>query len=335
MTRYSILLIFAALVALFISSCNNDFDLIEEGEDIPVVYGFINLGDSAQYIRVENAFSDEETNALTLALQEDAIYYENIEVRLVNETTGSEFILERVNANNEGYQRDEGDFLVDPNYVYKIKTEELDFQGGEIARLELHRGDDLDVVTARTPVLPPTEVRRPNVDDPVSFTWRDYSVQVNTTSDAGLLGLKMYMYILERDKLDPTIEDTVRIDWVIVSSFPNDTTTKFQFLSIPGRQFYTTIAQNLDASKQVNRRFSHFDLEVLSAGIETLEFRRIALANGGLTGSLELPLYSNLSEGIGLFSSKNVVLTEGFFLDNGPRDSLANGQITGDLNFIF
>jgi hypothetical protein len=317
-------------------SCNNDFDLIEEGEDIPVVYGFVNLGDSAQYIRVENAFSDEETNALTLAKQEDAVYYENIEVRLVNEATGSEFVLERVNAANEGYVRDEGDFLVDPNYLYKIKTEELDFAGGEVVRLELIRGDDLDIVTARTPVLPPSEIRLPLLDRPVGISSTgNLTIQVNTNEEVGLIGMRMIMYIIETDQLDPTVRDTAEVVWNIASSFPNDTTRTFQFLNVEGRQFYTTLVDQLDDTKPVNRVFSHFDLEVLTAGKETLEFRRIALANGGLTGSLELPLYSNLSEGIGLFSSKNITTTEGFFLGNTTRDSLANGQITEGLNFVF
>ena len=57
------LAVFLMLITFFVA-CDNELNVIEPKQDIPVVYGFLNLADSAQYIRVERAFVDESTSAL-------------------------------------------------------------------------------------------------------------------------------------------------------------------------------------------------------------------------------------------------------------------------------
>lgn len=48
-------------------SCSEDFQLTEPWKDIPVVYGFINVRDTAQYVRVERLFVDENIPASQIA----------------------------------------------------------------------------------------------------------------------------------------------------------------------------------------------------------------------------------------------------------------------------
>ena len=82
------------------------------------------------------------------------------------------------------------------------------------------------------------------------------------------------------------------------------------------------------------REFSHFDIIVEGGGEEILDYRRIARANSGLTGAQELPLYSNISEGIGVFSSKYNAKYENFGIRPETRDSLAQSPIMRGLNFV-
>ena len=44
------------LVVLFFSSCETDVVLEGEWKDIPVVYAFLSIQDTAHYVRVEKAF---------------------------------------------------------------------------------------------------------------------------------------------------------------------------------------------------------------------------------------------------------------------------------------
>ena len=56
--------IIKSFVAIIVSvviftACDNDFDLVTDKVEIPVVYAIINAADTAQYFRVERAFIDE------------------------------------------------------------------------------------------------------------------------------------------------------------------------------------------------------------------------------------------------------------------------------------
>ena len=331
MNRILVCLIAVGLLA----SCKNDFDLIEEGNNFPVAYGFINLSDTAQYIRVERAFGEEDRNAVTLAQDPGEVFYDNVGVTLTNESTGSVFTLEKVNAANEGYTRDPGDFLVDPNFLYKIRTSELDLTGGEKVTLTITPPDDLSIATGQTTVINPISMRFPNVDNPINLAATQTRIQLKTSPEVGIIGVRYYLYVRESQTFDPTVVDTVVAVWNVSDDLPMDSMVSTQTLILETRGFYQTLANQLDKEADVIRRFSHLDIEIAYAGRELLEFRRIALANGGLSGSLELPPYTNLENGRGIFSSKRDFLAEGILVDPRTRDSLANGQITGDLNFIF
>lgn len=322
------------ILILAVSACNDDFDLIEEGVSLPIVYGFIDLGNDTQYVRVEKGFAGEDLNAYEGAQEVDSIYYKNITVSLVDEATGDKFQLERINGTDDGYERAEGDFLKDPNILYRITNNDLGFTGGEKVRLEIERGDNLPLVTSTTTVLDSVLLRGPTPDKPVHFTYNMKSFQLRTNEEVAIVGLKMNIYIRERSTLDPTQVEMVEIPWKMVSGFITDRNKEFQFPKVEGRLFYTTIAANLDKTKPVIREFSHFDIIVEGGGEEILDNRRIAQANMGLSGAQELPLYSNISEGIGIFSSKFNLRYENFAIEPETRDSLAQSPILRGFNFV-
>ena len=83
----------------------------------------------------------------------------------------------------------------------------------------------------------------------------------------------------------------------------------------------------------MNRIFINIDMQVVAGGEELEKYINVALANSGITGSQELPSFSNLSEGQGIFSTRSVLDFKNFSLSLETRDSLKNGSITGHLNF--
>ncbi|NNL93551.1 MAG: hypothetical protein HKO66_15020, partial [Saprospiraceae bacterium] len=80
--------IFGLILAAAFISCDNELNVVEDFKDIPVVYGFISMSDTAQYIRVERAFIDETESALVLAQNPDSLYYLNASVTLINNDSG-------------------------------------------------------------------------------------------------------------------------------------------------------------------------------------------------------------------------------------------------------
>ncbi|KAA3638695.1 MAG: hypothetical protein DWQ02_04770, partial [Bacteroidetes bacterium] len=68
------------LATLSITACTTDFQLEGEWKDIPVVYGFISVADTAHYIRVEKAFLEPGGDANQIAQIADSLYYDNATV---------------------------------------------------------------------------------------------------------------------------------------------------------------------------------------------------------------------------------------------------------------
>ena len=130
MSKYLSILLIASVV--LIAACDNELELVSEYENIPITYGLLNRSDTAQYIRVEKAFVDPAKSALLLAQEPDSLYYEDLVVQLVNRSLNETYTLERVDGNLEGYPRDTGIFANSPNWMYKIRTEDMRMRGGAL-----------------------------------------------------------------------------------------------------------------------------------------------------------------------------------------------------------
>ena len=116
--KYTLLV--CCLFTLF--SCSNEFELNAPAKEIPIVYGLLSRSDDVHYIRIEKAFIDENTSALELAQDPNALYFENVQVELVHESNGDAFLMERVDASQLGLEREDGIFATTPNILYKLGT---------------------------------------------------------------------------------------------------------------------------------------------------------------------------------------------------------------------
>lgn len=79
--------IIALLIVLLAGSCETDFKIISDWEDITVVYGLLDQRDSVQYIKINKAFLGEG-NALTFAQEYDSSNYSfplNVWIEELNE----------------------------------------------------------------------------------------------------------------------------------------------------------------------------------------------------------------------------------------------------------
>ena len=72
----------ATLLSTFLYSCETDFDVTSDWEDIAIVYGLLDPTDTAQYIKINKAFLDKSVSALVIAQNPDSLYYKNIVVQL-------------------------------------------------------------------------------------------------------------------------------------------------------------------------------------------------------------------------------------------------------------
>jgi len=323
------IIVFGTLALL--SGCTNDIDLEAPGEEVPVVYGLLSARDTAHYLRIERAFRTQGGDAETLAQQAGTLYFTDITVLLENQQTGQQFPLQRVDGAEEGYPRQDGPFAQAPNYLYKITDEVINFSGGELVRLLIERNNDV-FATAQTTILSPLE---PSLNSPFSPINMAYERQVRFAWGHGLnVGIFQVQLIVQiREEISAGQWEDRRLTWMLDEALlPDDDVTRSS-ITVLGEQFYRFLANTLAGEPPVRRQFMGMALEVIAGGSELAEARQIDQANAGLTAAQFIPEYSNISGGVGVFSSRAQLQRTALRLNGPSLDSLREGQLTQDLNF--
>lgn len=323
--------------AVFIFSCSNDFDVNAKWKDIPVVYGLLDISDSAHYIRLEKAYLDPDKDALELAKIADSIYYDDAIVQLERESNGQIFTLQKVDGNKWGLPRDSGIFATEPNWLYRIDSSELLLKPGERIFLKIDRGGGLPEVTSQTIILAPTKLNSP----PPNTSGFSFLSNGNSTTNiawsaadsAFIFDATLYVRYAEYPKVDPSqlVEKTIVWPWVRGLRRESNS-NQFEVEKI-GIEFYQLMKNNIPADDNMKRIFQGIDVEIIAGGAYLEKYVNVSLANTGITSSGEIPTYTNISEGLGIFDSVNKYRRNGIGIIDKTRDSLKMGYLTRNLNF--
>ena len=326
-------------VSLTLFSCSNDFELTEKGKETPLVYGLLSPNDTAIYVRVEKTFINEEVEPAVLAQDPTNLYYENIEVILRNTNTPSQaYKLEKVDGNLEGYPREAGFFVQAPNILYKLKKDNL--PGGNLEdnkqyELIVREADGKVLASAKTQVLralTEKDITSPSSSASLAFDYsRDFNLSFRSDPFAYIHDIYLTIYFSE-EKDGILSEKSLR--WPIVRNLnanqPNNLNIQYAF---KGRAFYEFLKSNLTEDPKISRFLKFASVEIASGGLELRDYINIVQANLGITSSGEIPSYTNVNNGIGLFSSRTSVRRDNVSFALMTRDSIANGIITKNLNF--
>ena len=337
------IILFIALVsgAIFYPSCSNDIDLTADWKDIPVVYGLVSASEEANYIRVEKAFLDNSQSAFDIAQIADSLYYDDVTVQISG--NGAIYDLVRVDGNTEGFPREEGIFTDAPNFLYKLELPNNELVAGEPYALTINRGDNLPLVTAQTTLVDDIEFREPNSDpmdeDPIRWVSAGLRIDCRTKTTAHIFDIWVYLHIEEEDLTNPANNKVVTLDWKIEENVDQGDVTANGTVRVDTRltklDLFNYLANNLEANPNIIRRIQSFDIEVIAGSEELADYINTGNANSGITSTQVIPTYSNLSEGRGIFGSKNIGFQEGYTINDVTIDSMQNNPITEGLNFQF
>lgn len=332
------ILAFSALALLFATSCSNEFDLTENWKDTTIVYGLLDASDTAQYLRIEKAFLDPTTSALTVAQRADSLFYNDIVVELQELTTsgsgGSFTVLQRVNANEEGFTKADGTFAQDPNYVYKMTRPLVP---SSRYKLVIRKGNDQSQeVTAFTQVIGSFNITAPNPLQMIRFaSGRSLQFRWEEEFDAAFYDLTLRIHYTEAPTSNPSDTISKVLDWNIANNLKTGN-TPFGLITVEvsdGAEFYQFLADELDANPSILRNITHFDVVVSAGGEALLDYIESGRATAGITSAENIPLNSNINNGIGLFSTRYTQQIRGYELAPSMRDTLKFGPYTSELGF--
>lgn len=333
--KTNVLYLLALLTIVGISSCSNDFSLNAPAKEIPIVYGLLSRADDIHYIRVERAFLEEATSGLELAQQADQLYFEDIEVAIVRLSNQRSFPLQRVNGVVDGIDRAEGIFATTPNFLYKIDAATLQLQEGEQYELVIRNKTETILTTAITAIVSDLRLNRPipgNNKLPIRILEED-ELTIIWAADETASFFDVQMHI-NYEEWTATTNATPQQKTAIWNMSNNKTAIDGpNKIEIEGIEFYRFLASAIPTDASVLRLLSSIDIVIDAGGQELFQYINVGQANTGITSAQVLPLYTNMSEGLGVFSSRNQFVEKDFFVDSATKDLLKNGDLTRDLNF--
>lgn len=328
-------LIALSILLVSLSACRDDFSLEAPAEDIPVIYAYLDAQAADNFLRVERVFVDAGGDANNVARNVDSLYYDP-EAATVTVSTGNSTVeLERVNGDDFGLEREEGVFAETPNVLYRLSSSDLNLQEGNRVTVNVTT-DKGTVAEASTLLLPEIEVRNPSLEQGINPAV--YEAQTTFRWNVGgeearVFDVRLYYNIRELPE-GSTEFNEVRLEQVIASNLiRTDLESNVITVQVGNESIWQFIADRLDPNAPVQRIFDNFDLVIVGVGEEVADLIDLSNANSGITSSQAPPLYTNVEGGLGVVTSRSIVVREGIPLNSQSRPELRDGQYTGNLNF--
>ena len=265
--------------------------------------------------------------------------FRSVTVTLVRTRNNERFNLTKVDGNTEGYPRKDGIFAKSPNFLYKIKKSVLSLQSDEEWRIELLRkGETKAFAKSTTKVIGNYEVTTPGTA-PISLRY-DNTLNVTIETEeksARLVDIKVIVNYDEIDAATPNQTVAKSISWNYITGgqrkVNGSVADPIVSFSRRGLDFYQYLGDNMAVIPGVKRTFKSIEIEVYTGGQELIDYINIGIANTGITGSQTIPTFTNIENGLGIFSSKNKTVKKGIKISEATLDLLINGEYTKKLNF--
>lgn len=331
MNRLFIILI----IGLFgLSQCKSDFTVTTTYKEIPVIWALLNHQDETHYIRIQKAFLDENTSALVIAQRPDSIYFADIlDVTITESGTNNVFQLERIDGDTlpEPILKEVGDFSSSPNILYRLKGK---LDEDRIYTIQIVNNETGKIISAETEMVHDFFVTRPFSNQKIEFVGPTNSFIVfwQLAVNGKIHDLTIRIHYSEAEADDPFVKTAVRyVDWPVFNN--KNFTNPAPKYEIPGDVFYGAVRKLIAPENNRVRYLDSLDF-TYSVGTEFLsDYVNYNQAQTGITQNQATIQFTNVENGIGLFTSRYYKTVEGVKLSNPSLDTLACGSVTGDLGF--
>jgi hypothetical protein len=342
--KLRLFLLFTLFLPLFFLACETDFDITSDYQDITVVYGLISQNDSVHYLKINKAFLGKG-NALVFAKEEDSMSYHNdLEVKieeLKGEVVTNTFYFDTTTITN----KEQGIFYYPEQRVYSAYYEIPSDYSSKTYRLQITNTKTGKVITANTALIYDFSFSTPRPGQPVMNFTSEYAQKIEWKSakNGKRYDVTLRFWFDELLKGNP---DTLAryVDWALGTEksrgisggqsmelqykpegFFNMVNTKIPYKA--GNE----LSEDQVLARLVNRAEVIFDV----SGDDLNTYMEVNEPSSGIVQ--DKPEFTNINNGIGLFSSRFSINTRDF---NRPGKVMTIGVPTeqrlmaGELKFI-
>lgn len=294
-------LLFLILPLLF--SCETDFDVNANWKDVTIVYGLIDPNNDDQLIKINKAYLGQG-DAIQMASISDSTNYDPsnliVKIHRVREQVFNTYdTLSTVVLTDTVLDKDDGLFSTDDNIIYTFKKPSSFYNTNSIYVLEILNLSSGQKVTSETEIInsfsfeslnPSFEWGLYNGELADSLRFRTKNIEWQNSNNGVIYQLDILINYLESGIVNS-------LSWsqpIVEYSSGN------MSLKIKGDQFFQFLENNLD--NNTTKQFLNLDL-VMTIGAQDL--KTYIDVNQPFSGIVqERPVFSNIDNGVGLFSSR-------------------------------
>jgi len=330
---------FILIIGVITFSCETKVDINAPWRDITVVYGILNQHDTIHYIKVNKAFLGD-ASAYEMAQHSDSLNYESVNVTLEKYNLNTHNIVRVFDFKDTVLEKDPGIFATDNNKVYYYKGKILnDNENPEDFRydLKIYIPERDKNVSASTYLIRDVNIITPPFTDyaTVDFTRSSYEVKWETVEGARLYQLKVVFHYYELTDVDTT-------EHTIAMSFPTKTSISAKASNDGNQQlsnnislddFMNTLVQKIKVDPNVRRivKKESFDFYIYTGSEDMYKYMQVSSPSNSIVQ--DRPFFTNINNGVGLFTSRSYTVREGKKMDRRTIDEIANNDKTRSLNF--
>lgn len=336
----NLLLLIACLGSILFTSCSNEIDINAPYKEEIVVFGLLNKTEDTHYIRISKSYQGEG-NALDYASMFDSIYYNpelltvTIEEVLVsNGQTSRTFEL----SPNTDIPKDPGIFSNPSQIIYSFETTpSAPLRTDATYKLKVRNNSTEVECTGETDMVGNIILSNPSANLPSIplYPRTSTTMKIKSAENGKLYELFIYFKYREYNEQVPGSMVSKSIEISLGRTSLDNTAGGKEFSNTVSNQvIYQTLANSISPATSTNPMVRLADsltfvVNVASEALETY----LSVNQPSNTLAQERPVFNNVENGIGLFSSRTS-FKRSYYINDASVDSLKNNPITQDLNWL-
>jgi len=326
-----IYLLFATLIVISLTSCETDIELNAEPADITVVYGLLDPDTNVNYVKINKAFLGSQS-AIDLAGNSANFNYADGDLSVMMKeysVTGNLVSEKALSRTINEVPKADGTFDNTENVLFRYDNT---VQEKSRYELSIYNNKLNKYVTAKTEIVEQITISSPAQGSKFNFknnvgTFLDKEISVTTGKDLRRIALTIVFSY--KEFTGPTIYEMkyVRISAGEKKSTTDDGNDKVDF-TLTGETFFDAISSAVPAVSGIKREVSNITMEFNIAGTELNTFMEVNEPSNTVVQIK--PTYTNITNGIGIFSSRTKYLWETSITD--PSKINVHNQTVGALS---
>lgn len=326
----------AAVSSIIFSACSTDLDVNGDWKETMIIYGLLDQAQPKQYIKINKAFLGEGDAAVYAQIKDSVQFVNALSVKLIRVSDGTVYTLSPDNS----IPKDAGTFYA-PDQTNAIYSAAVPLTTASEYKLVVKNNESGQEATAQTALVNHFDFTSPNPLSP-SFNMIiagavNYRFKVEWMSSKNA---RLYQLKVRFNYIDSTTTGNVTqyVDWF----FPIQKTERLdggELMSqdFKGQDFLAYLGNKMcnsctPTAGLIARRATNTELFVVAGGDDLNTYMEVNTPSTGIIQ--DRPEFTNITNGLGLFSARYNRAAFSRPLAATTLDSLACGQYTKQLKFL-